>query len=161
MKKRVFTTEFKLELVQAVLQGEKTVMQLCREYSLSDSLIPNWKKLYREKGAAAFTSATHARSAPASVETQELLSLCNKVAELERLIGQQTVELSIQQGLIAAPNRAWVGDVVYLSTKQEAGYLTTLLDGYSGGGGGRGVDPQGGQKSPRPSGARAGVDSPN
>jgi putative transposase len=38
-----------------------------------------------------------------------------------------------QQGLIAEPNRAWVGDVVYLSTKQEAGYLATLLAGYSGG----------------------------
>jgi transposase-like protein len=70
-----------------VLKGEKTVMQLCREHSLSDSLIHNWKKFYREKGAAAFTVATHARTTPASSQERELLALQNKVAELERLIG--------------------------------------------------------------------------
>jgi len=36
-----------------------------------------------------------------------------------------------KQGQLAEPNRAWVGDVVYLSTKQQSGYLATLLDGYS------------------------------
>lgn len=50
------------------------------------------------KGEAAFTAPTHSRAsaAPASQEAQELQALrnSNKVAELERLIGQQTVELS-------------------------------------------------------------------
>lgn len=36
-----------------------------------------------------------------------------------------------KEGLVAAPNRAWVGDVLYVATKKEAGYLATLLDGYS------------------------------
>ena len=75
------------------------MIQLCREHNLSDSLIHNWKKLYGEKGEAAFTASTHSRSrsisTPASPEAQELQALRNKVAELERLIGQQTVELSI------------------------------------------------------------------
>jgi transposase-like protein len=97
MKNRVFTPEFKLSIVRAVLNNEKTVIQLCREHNLSDSLIHNWKKLYREKGEAAFTGPTHSRttSAPESSQEQELRALRNKVAELERLIGQQTVELSI------------------------------------------------------------------
>lgn len=97
MKNRVFTPEFKLSIVRALANGEKTVIQLCREHNLSDSLIHNWKKLYREKGEAAFTAPTHSRSSanPASPEAQEVRALRNKVAELERLIGQQTVELSI------------------------------------------------------------------
>ena len=47
MKNRVFTPEFKLSIVKALTSGEKTVVQLCREHNLSDSLIHNWKKLYR------------------------------------------------------------------------------------------------------------------
>jgi transposase-like protein len=101
MKNRVFTPDFKLTIVKAVLNGEKTVMQLCREHNLSDSLIHNWKKLYRDKGEAAFTVTTqaHLRSTPATTpeeqQAQEIVALRNKVAELERMIGQQTVELNI------------------------------------------------------------------
>lgn len=97
MKNRVFTPEFKLNIVRVMANGEKTVIQLCREHNLSDSLIHNWKKLYREKGEAAFTTPTHSRAGatPASLQDQELRALRNKVAELERLIGQQTIELTI------------------------------------------------------------------
>jgi transposase len=56
-----------------------------------------WKKLYREKGEAAFKAPTHshARSEPLSAEEQELLALRNKVAELERYCGQMALENSI------------------------------------------------------------------
>lgn len=97
MKGRIFTPEFKLSIVQQVLSGEKSIVQLCRQHSLSDSCIHNWKKLYREKGEAAFTTPTTARgSGPAlSTEEAELRELRQRVAELERFIGQQAVELSI------------------------------------------------------------------
>ncbi len=95
MKGRTFTPEFKLKLVKAVLSGEKTIIQLCREHNLSDSLIHNWKKLYREKGEAAFTAPTQSRTIPASAKQQELDSLRQQVAELERFAGQQALEISI------------------------------------------------------------------
>jgi len=97
MKNRVFTSEFKLSIVKALSNGEKTVVQLCREHNLSDSLIHNWKKLYRDKGEAAFSGPTHSRATANcdTAEAQEVRALRNKVAELERLIGQQTIELSI------------------------------------------------------------------
>ncbi len=34
-------------------------------------------------------------------------------------------------GEIKAPDRAWVGDVLFIATTKEEGYLATLLDGYS------------------------------
>jgi transposase len=112
MKGRVFTPEFKLGVVRAALCGEKSVVQLCREYSISDSCIHNWKKLYREKGEAAFTAPTIARSGSAvaalSAEEQELVALRNKIAELERFIGQQAVELSILKKvseLLSSPSK--------------------------------------------------------
>jgi transposase-like protein len=106
MKGRIFTPEFKLSVVRAVLSGEKSVVQLCREHNLSDRCIHNWKKLYRQKGEAAFTAPTIARSGSATVplseEEQELAALRNKVAELERFIGQQAVEISILKKVPAA-----------------------------------------------------------
>jgi len=36
-----------------------------------------------------------------------------------------------KQGQLGEPNRGWVGDVVYVSTRKESGYLATLLDVYS------------------------------
>jgi transposase InsO family protein len=39
--------------------------------------------------------------------------------------------LAKKQGQLAEPNRGWVGDVVYISTRKESGYLATLLDVYS------------------------------
>ena len=92
MKMRVFTPEFKLQIVQAVLNGDKTVVQVCREHNLSDSAVHHWKKLYREKGEAAFTET---RASTGSGEEHELLILRNRVAELERFIGRQAVELEI------------------------------------------------------------------
>lgn len=36
-----------------------------------------------------------------------------------------------KQGQIHQPNQAWVGDVVYVATKKEVGYLASLLDVWS------------------------------
>jgi transposase-like protein len=106
MKNRVLTPQFKLSIVRALLNNEKTVIQLCREHNLSDSLIHNSQKLYREKSEAAFTAPTHSRTStiPASPQDQELQALRNKVAELERLIGQQTVELQVLKKLSEVVN---------------------------------------------------------
>lgn len=98
MKGRVFTPEFKLNTVKAVLSGEKRVVQLCRELSVSDNTIHNWKKLYLQKGESAFTQSVSTAREPKpmlSVEEQELKALRQKVAELERFIGQQAVDLAI------------------------------------------------------------------
>ena len=98
MKGRVFTPEFKLNAVKAVLSGEKRVVQLCREISVSDNTIHNWKKLYLEKGESAFAQSVSTAREPKpqlSAEEQELKALRQKVAELERFIGQQAVDLAI------------------------------------------------------------------
>jgi len=98
MKGRIFTPEFKLNAVRAVLSGEKRVVQLCRELSVSDNTIHNWKKLYLQKGEMAFTQSVSTAREPKpqlSSEELELKTLRQKVADLERFIGQQAVDLAI------------------------------------------------------------------
>ena|SRR5215210_329580 len=110
MKGRVFTPEFKLNAVKTVLSGEKRVVQLCRELSVSDNTIHNWKKLYLEKGEAAFTQSFSTAREPQPqlrAEEQELRALRHKVAELERFIGQQAVDLAILKKAGELSSSAW------------------------------------------------------
>jgi transposase len=81
MKGRVFTPEFKQNVVKGLLSGEKRVVQLCRELSVSTNIIHNWKKVYLEKGEAAFTQSFSTAREPKpqlSAEEQELLALRQK-----------------------------------------------------------------------------------
>ncbi len=112
MKGRVFTSEFKLNAVKTVVSGEKRVVQLCRELSVSDNTIHNWKKLYLQKGESAFTQSVSTAREPKpqlSAVEQELKALRQKVADLERFIGQQAVDLAIlkKTGELSTSGLGW------------------------------------------------------
>ena len=83
-KQRQFTAQFKFETVMEVLRGEKTTAQICRERELTDSLVYKWKQEFLDKAPGLFESkqtASSARDEPGE-----------RIAELERLVGQLTME---------------------------------------------------------------------
>ena len=82
MQNRVHSREFKLEVVRQVASGEKRPAQICREYSIANSVISRWRKEYQEKGEEAFKVKDSGE-----VTTQE-----QRIAELERFCGQLALE---------------------------------------------------------------------
>ena len=52
--KRTFAREFKLQVVRALEQGEKSLAQTCREHSLCQTLVRHWREQYRNKGENAW-----------------------------------------------------------------------------------------------------------
>jgi transposase len=44
MPGRVFSREFKLSLVKAIANGEKTNTQICREHEIDQSVLNRWKR---------------------------------------------------------------------------------------------------------------------
>jgi len=50
------TPVFKFRVAVAALRGDKTVPQLCQEYSLAASQIYAWKKELAERGAEIFST---------------------------------------------------------------------------------------------------------
>jgi len=88
-KRRRFTPDFKLRLVREVEAG-KPVAVAAREYQLHPNLIYRWKRKYRDGGAKAFATAEDATANGQA-----------KVAELERLIGQLTIENSFLKNVLA------------------------------------------------------------
>jgi transposase len=89
-KRRQFTPAFKLQVVREIEAG-KPVPVAAREYQLHPNLIYRWKRTYREGGPNAFAAGA-ANAAPSGQA---------KIAELERLIGQLTIENNFLKNVLA------------------------------------------------------------
>ena len=65
MKKRVFSREFKLEVIRLWTSGEKRLAQLCREHGLCETVVRRWREQYEQHGERAFQNGHAADPEPA------------------------------------------------------------------------------------------------
>ena len=79
-QRRKFTAEFKSKIVLEVLSGRSTIAALARRHQIKDGLIAQWRNEVLEKLPLVFSH----QSAQPDAEAQ--------IAELERLVGQLTIE---------------------------------------------------------------------
>lgn len=80
--RRTFTPEFKAKAVLDVLTGTASQAEACRKHQISPSLFALWKTTFLQRLPVLF-QADEEHSAEAV-----------RVAELERLVGQQALELA-------------------------------------------------------------------
>lgn len=85
MKRRTFSREFKLEVVQEIATGAKRPAQVCREHGLAESVLSRWRQEYERRGEAAFS--------PDDTSSTETLE--QRIAELERFCGQLALENAV------------------------------------------------------------------
>ena len=81
--RRQYSPEFKAKVVLQVLTGEKTSSELCRTHKLHPSVLNRWRNEFLEQAASIFEQGT------TDNEDQQ------RIAELERLVGQLTMQLEI------------------------------------------------------------------
>jgi transposase len=79
LKRRHFTREFKLQVVRE-LEAGKTPAQAAREYQVHPTVLVRWRKEHLQYAERAFTGNGHLYKEEA------------RIAELERMIGQLTME---------------------------------------------------------------------
>src|SRR5262245_23617394 len=98
---RAFSREFKLEAVRRLLAGEN-VSALARELKVQRNDLYVWRDRFRSGGAEALRGPGRPRKAeavvaaatgPGAPSTSRLDAAHKRIAELERKIGQQQVEL--------------------------------------------------------------------
>ncbi len=77
---RGFSLEFKRQVVEGLLSGERRPAQLCRRYSISSSVVYHWKRQYSR---GKFDN-----------EPTEKAALKDRIEKLERLVGRLTLETS-------------------------------------------------------------------
>jgi transposase len=81
--RRTFTPEFKARVALDALTGAASQAELCRRHQIGPNLLALWKATLLERLPLVFAADEH-RSAEAA-----------RVAELERLVGQQALELAV------------------------------------------------------------------
>lgn len=79
-KRRSFSKEFKREIVETIVTGLASAAEIAREYHISPILISKWKKDYKEGKFFENNNST------------DIARLKLKVRELERLVGELTME---------------------------------------------------------------------
>lgn len=81
--RRQYTAQFKAKVVLEVLSGEKTPSEVCRTHKLNVNVLSRWRKEFVEQAPSLFE-----RDAHTSLDQE-------RIAELERLVGQLTMKLEI------------------------------------------------------------------
>jgi transposase-like protein len=82
-KHRKFTPEFKAQVVLEVISGAKSAAEICRQHNLKPQVVSEWKSVFLENAVQVFRNG--------KTNGQEEA----RIAELERLVGQLTLELEV------------------------------------------------------------------
>jgi len=94
-KYRVFSPEFKKSVAQRILNGE-SVSSLRHELDIKRAVLYRWRDTYRKEGSAGFErplGRPPGRTAALGPRTGPEAAAQRRIAELERKIGQQTLDL--------------------------------------------------------------------
>lgn len=81
--RRQFSGEFKAKVVLQLVSGEKTASELCRTHKLNPNVLNRWRTEFIEQASSIFDKGG------ASQDDQQ------RIAELERLVGQLTLQPEI------------------------------------------------------------------
>ena len=110
--RRVFSLEFKRQLIEELLSGQSSAVQICRRHNIGSSLLYHWKKQYSR---GKFEN-----------EPTEEAALKDRVAQLERLVGKLTLEneflkKGLQNSLHQSPGNAKLSSGGKLSSETSGG----------------------------------------
>lgn len=84
--RKTFSPEFKAQVVLQLLREENTVNELSSMHQISPVVIGRWKTQFLERAFEVF------RKGPSDAE-QSLVEKEEQIAELERKVGQLTIEV--------------------------------------------------------------------
>jgi transposase len=84
VRAKIYDAAFKQEVVEEFIRGDKRGAQIARERAIDYQTLRKWRLEFDQRGAAAWSKPNVA------VPTNE-----TRIAELERVIGQQTLEILV------------------------------------------------------------------
>lgn len=94
-RSRTFSENFKIKKVREIELGRSKVSEICREYEVSDVSVYKWLQNY-----GSMKNKKERIIVETDSDTQQLLALKKKVAELERIVGQKQVLLDFKDKMI-------------------------------------------------------------
>ena len=94
-RRRHWTTEQKLQIIEESFLPGETVSSVARRRGVAPNLLYRWRRLLTEGGAAAVGSDEPVVGSP------EVRRLEERVRDLERLLGRKTMEVEILKDALA------------------------------------------------------------
>ena len=120
-RRRRYTAEEKVRLVEQTMQPGMTVSAVARLYGVAPSLLFQWRRRMSEGGQEAV------RADEEVVPLSRVRELENRVRELERLLGRKTMETEILREALEVAwtcpyqtvHLAWLGDLLAMNSRGD------------------------------------------
>lgn len=93
--RRIFSEEFKREKVEELSSGKYSIVSFCKLWDVSQTTVYRWLYQYSPEHKQGTTMVVQKDS-----ESQKTAKLLNKVAELERYLGQKQMQIDYLEKLI-------------------------------------------------------------
>jgi transposase-like protein len=94
-RRRTFSESFKRKKVREIEQKITTVLQVCRQYEVSQTNVYKWLNKYGDGYKKGVKTIVEMES-----DTRKILELKAKLAELERIIGQKQIQIDFKDKMI-------------------------------------------------------------
>ena len=91
---RRFSESFKRKRVKELEEGRATVREICKAYEVTDTSVYKWKEKYSMRSKPERTIVE------SKSDNQKIVEQQKKIAELERMVGQQQVKLMFQEKMM-------------------------------------------------------------
>lgn len=105
-RSRTFSENFKIKKVREIEQGRTKVSEICKQYEVSDVSVYKWLQNYGTMKDKKERMIVESQS-----DTQQLIALKKKVAELERIVGQKQVLLDFKDKMIDLAEQIYGVDI--------------------------------------------------
>lgn len=105
-RKRTFSEEFKRQKVKEIERKQTTVLEVSKAYQVRPNNVYKWIEKYAIKDKNGVRLVVEMES-----ETKRVLALMQKVAELERIVGQKQIMIDFQAKMIELAEEEYQVDI--------------------------------------------------
>lgn len=106
LRKRTFSEEFKKQKVKEIERKQTTVLEVSKAYQVRANNVYKWIDKYSLKDKNGVRLVVEMES-----ETKRVLALLQKVAELERIVGQKQIVIDFQEKMIELAEQEYNVDI--------------------------------------------------
>ena len=105
-KKRRFSEEFKRQKVKEIERKQTTVLEVSKAFQVRANNVYKWIDKYDIKDKKGLRLIVEMES-----ETKRVISLLQKVADLERIVGQKQIVIDVQNKIIQLADEEYQLDI--------------------------------------------------
>ena len=105
-RRRIFSEEFKQKKVREIEQKITTIAEVSREYEVRASNVSKWLTQYSPNRMKSVRTIVESES-----DTRKLFDLQQKIAELERVIGQKQLLIDFQEKMMELAEQEYGIDI--------------------------------------------------